>query len=151
ALCPVEERHGLSEAVDRPAIVALGAVGLAEAHVRQRLLADTPAGRGEREGALGSGEGLVIVAHEVEMEGQKVRDLSQPTRVVEGDSEGLSLTQIRQDTPQVAGWLKCRAQGEPKINGLLVRVALLWQMLEGTERLLEVPHGLAVSRPCQGF
>ena len=64
---PVEGRHGLPEAVDRPTIVALGLVGCAEALVRQRLQDDLPAGRGEREGALGGGDGLVIRAHEVEM------------------------------------------------------------------------------------
>ena len=29
--------------------------------------------------------------------------------------------------------------GEPQVDGLLARVTLLWEMLEGTERLLEVP------------
>ena len=44
-----------------------------------------------------------------------------------------------------------RAQGEPEIDGLLACVALLRQMREGTERLLEVPHGLAVGRPRHGL
>ena len=39
------------------------------------------------------------------------------------------------------------AQGKSEIDGLLARVARLWQMLEGAERLLEVAHGLAVGRP----
>ena len=64
---PVEGRHGLPEAVDRPTIVALGLVGYAEVLVRQRLQDDIPAGRGEREGTLGGGDGLVIRAPEVEM------------------------------------------------------------------------------------
>ena len=50
---PVEGRHGLPEAVDRPTIVALGLVGCAEVEVRQRVQDDLPTGRGEREGALG--------------------------------------------------------------------------------------------------
>ena len=45
---PLEGRHGLPEAVDRPTIVALGLVGDAEVVVRQRLQDDLPAGRGER-------------------------------------------------------------------------------------------------------
>ena len=65
---PVEGRHGLPEAVDRPTIVALGLVGEAEVVVRQRVQDDIPAGRGEREGALGGGDGLVIRAHEAEMD-----------------------------------------------------------------------------------
>ena len=64
---PLEGRHGLSETVDRPTIVALGMVGQAEVLVRQRVQDDLPAGRGEREGALGSGDGLVIRAHDAEM------------------------------------------------------------------------------------
>ena len=65
--CPVKGYHGLLEAVDRPTIVALGLVGLAEVAVRHRLQDDLPAGRGEREGALGGSEGLVMRAHEAEM------------------------------------------------------------------------------------
>ena len=58
------------------------------------------------------------------MVGQKERDLSQPTRVIEGRREGLGLAQIRQDTPKVARRKERRAQGEPEIDGLLARVAL---------------------------
>ena len=65
---PLEGRHGLPEAVDRPTIVALGLVGLAEVLVRQRVQDDIPTGRGEREGALAGGDGLVIRAHVAEME-----------------------------------------------------------------------------------
>src|SRR5215211_4767440 len=67
APCPVEERYGLPEAVNRPTIVALGTVGHTEGLVRQRLQDDLPADRGERKGALASGDGLVSRAHEVEM------------------------------------------------------------------------------------
>ena len=52
--------------------------------MRQLMQDDLPAGRGKREGALGGSDGLVIRAHEIEMERQKARDLSQPTRVVQG-------------------------------------------------------------------
>jgi hypothetical protein len=44
----LEDRHGLSEVVDRPPIVALGPVGLAEVAVHQRLQDDLPAGCGKR-------------------------------------------------------------------------------------------------------
>ena len=72
-------------------------------------------------------------------------------RVVESLREGLGLAQRRQDTPEVARRQERRAQGEPEIDGLLARGALLWQMREGAERLLEVPHGLAVGRPPHGL
>src|SRR5438094_616815 len=77
-------------------------VGQAEEVVRQRLEDNLPTGRGERKGALAGGDGLVMRAHDIEVVGQKERDLSQSTRVVEGHREGLGLTQVRQDTPHVA-------------------------------------------------
>ena len=66
-LRPVEGRHALLEAVDRLTIVALDQVGDAEAPVRQRVQDDVPAGRGERQGTLTGGDGLVIRAHEAKM------------------------------------------------------------------------------------
>src|SRR5262249_18967727 len=68
---------------------------------------------------------------------------SQPTRVVEGRRESLSLAQNYQGPPQVTRRLERPAQGEPEIDGLRVRVARLRQMRESAERLLEGPHGLA--------
>ena len=41
---------------------------MAEVVVRQRVQDDIPAGRGEREGALAGGDGLVIRAHDAEMD-----------------------------------------------------------------------------------
>ena len=52
---------------------------------------------------------------------------------------------------EVTGRQERRAQGKPEIDGLLDGVALLRQMREGTERLLEIPHGLAVGRPRHGL
>src|SRR5439155_20207966 len=144
----VEGGHGLPEAGGRPTIVALGMVSEAEALVGERLQDGLPAGRGERESTLGRGDGLVIRAHKVAMDGEIDRDLAQPTRVVEGHREGFGLAQISHSTPKVTKRSERRAQGEPEIDGLLTCVALLWQMREGTERLLEGPHSLAVGRPC---
>jgi hypothetical protein len=42
-------------------------VGSAEGAVRQRLHDDIRTGRGEREDAMGGGDGLVICTHVVEM------------------------------------------------------------------------------------
>jgi hypothetical protein len=85
------------------------------------------------------------------MDRQKERDLCQPTRVVEGCREGLGLAQQRQDTPKVARRQERRAQGQPQIDRLLACVALLGQMRQSAERLLEGPHGLAGGRPCHGL
>ena len=67
APCPLEGRHGVPQAVNRPTIVALGMVGVAEALVRQRLQDAIPASRGEREDALGGDDGLLIRAPEDEI------------------------------------------------------------------------------------
>ena len=105
---PVEDHHGLPVAVDRPAIVPLALIGKAKELGRQRVQDALPAGRGEGEGLLGSGNGLLIRPPGVEMEGQKARDLSQAMRVVEGGRERLGLAQHRQDPLQ-----KRRADGAP--------------------------------------
>ena len=82
---------------------------------------------------------------------QQARDLAQPTRVVEGRGENFGLAQIRHDTSKVAKRPKRHAQGEPQIDGLLDGITRFRQMREGAERLLEVPHGLAVGRPRHDF
>ena len=151
APCPVEGRHSLSEAVDRPTIVPLALVGSAEIAVRQRVQDGIPASRSERESTLARGDGLVICAHEIAVDCQRDRDLSEPTRVVEGLGDGPSLAQTRQDTPRVAKRSERRTQGEPEINGLLTRVALLRQMRESAKRLLEVSPSFAVGRARHGF
>src|SRR5262245_50293315 len=149
--CTVEERSGLPEAVDRLTIVTLGVVGYAKVTVRRCLQVNISAGRGEHKTTLTGGGGLVICVPEVEIGCLKDRDLSQPSRVVQGHCQGLSLTQNCQNTSQVARRQECGAHREPQIDGLLVHTMLLRQMRESTERLLEGPHGLAVGRPCQGL
>ena len=149
---PLEGCHGLPEISDGPTIVPLGLVGLSEAEVRLRLRDAIAICRGESEGTLASGNGLVIGTLTRERNREKTQDLSQPTRVVEGHSEGFGLTQIRQYTPRGDGhWSERRAQGEPEVDGLLTRVAPLWQMRQGAEGLLEVLYGLAVGRPRHGL
>jgi hypothetical protein len=130
--------------------------------VRYRLQEGISARRGEREGVLSKGDGLVICPSLIEMEGQKVRDLSQATRVVEGHRKGLGLAQARQDAPRVPRRQEGIMQDEPEIDGLLTLIPCLRQMWEGTECLLEIPRSLAVGRlryglvpglsaVCQGF
>jgi hypothetical protein len=101
ALCPVERCYRLLETVARLSIVTLGPVCCAKIEVRQGLDDGIPVGYGQREGTLRRSDGLVIRTHTAELDGQKARDVSQPTTVVEGCSEGLSLAQSRQDTLSV--------------------------------------------------
>src|SRR5262245_32074545 len=68
APCPLEEPHGLPEAIDGLTIVALGLIGEAEALARQLGQDGISASRGEREGALGGGDGLVIYTPDEEMD-----------------------------------------------------------------------------------
>src|SRR5262245_57241821 len=88
---------------------------------------------------------------EGEMACEKEQDLSQPMRVVESHRERLSLTQIRQDPPDIARRKERRAQGKPEIDGLLAYDTRVRQMREGTERLLEILRRLAISRTCHGL
>jgi hypothetical protein len=82
---------------------------------------------------------------------KKEQHVSQTTRIAQGDSKGLGLLQIGQDTLKVPRWRERRAQGEPEVDGLLAHIVCLWQMGEGAERLLKIPRGLTVSRPRHGF
>jgi len=65
--------------------------------------------------------------------------------------ERLRFPQMRQDTCRVTQRKQRIAQGQPEIKGLLAPVARLWQMRQGTERLLEARYGLAMGRPCHGL
>jgi hypothetical protein len=68
-----------------------------------------PAGPGEFESTLASGDSLIMRTHSTEMDYQRERDLSQPTMVVESHREGLRLAQSRQDTPIITERTECRA------------------------------------------
>src|SRR5262245_40061036 len=89
-------------------------------------------------------------AHEEAMKGQSIRDPGQPPRVVEGGREGLGLLQVIEETLPVTRQLERRTQGQPEVDGLLACVTRLWQMWEGTERLLEAPHSLTMRRTLKG-
>ena len=82
---------------------------------------------------------------------RKSRDLCQPTRVVEGLGEGLGLAQSRQDAPKVADGRSAERRASRRSMACSRVSRVLRQMREGTERLLEGPHGLAVGRPCHGL
>src|SRR5262245_3866945 len=95
AVSTVESCHVLPEIVNRPTIVALGLVGSADGLIHHRVQDDVPTSRGEPEGTLAGGDGLVMRAHQVEIVYQKARNLSEPTRVVEVYRESLGLAQTR--------------------------------------------------------
>src|SRR5262249_33632917 len=115
--CLVEECGGLPEAIDRLTIITLGVVGYAKVSVRQCVQLNIPAGRGKHKAPLTEGDGLVICVPEIEIGCLKDGDLSQPSRVVQGHCQRLSLTQNRQHTSKVARWQECGSHSEPQIDG----------------------------------
>ena len=111
---PVQGLYSLPEIVDRLTIVALAEVGSAEVVVRQRVQDDIPAGRGERQGALGGGNGLVIRAHVVEM-GLPESAETCPSR--RGSSRAVARASASRRTarmrPKSPDRMERRAQSEP--------------------------------------
>ena len=144
AMHPVEGRDGLPAVVYRSMIVTLEPVGKAEEVVRQCLEDNLPTGRSERQGALAGGDGLVMRAHDIEMVAQKERDLSEPTRVVEDRSEGLGSRSSARTRPKSPDGLSALRRANRRSMACSHVSRCLWQMREGTERLLEVSHGLTV-------
>ena len=123
-------------------IVALGLIDLAQAKVRQRLQDDILAGRGGCEGTLGGSDSL-ITHH---CRGNEWRESQRPVPA-DADCRGLADSASRRYARMRLVARRSRAPvGKPEIDGLLACVARLRQMREGTERMLEVPHGLAVGR-----
>ena len=109
-----------------------------------------PAGRRNCQSALGGGDGLVMLAQVAETVRQEERD--RPIR------RGSSRTAARASASRKYARIRPRspdegriAQGEPEIDSLPARIAVLRQMREGTERLLEIPHSLTVDRPRHGL
>jgi hypothetical protein len=74
------------------------------------------AGGRERQGALASGDSLVIRACVAELSGQIARSVSQPPMIVDGYGEDLGLASIGEDTPRVIRGQKRRAQSEPEVR-----------------------------------
>ena len=64
--------------------------------------------------------------------------------VVKSRCQRFSLAQVCHNTLRVARWQERRAQGESESDGLLVCIALLRQMRQGPECLLEIPYSLTV-------
>ena len=75
-----------------------------------------------------------------------IQSPSSPRGSALGEQAYLGLAPGEVGPGEVARRPERRAQGEPEVDGLLACVARLRQMREGRQRLLEVPHGLAVGR-----
>ena len=71
--------------------------------------------------------------------------------ILQGLGEGFGLTEIGHDARMVAGRVERCPHGKPEVDGLLTGCATLRQMLEGSERLLEIKYGFVVGGPRHGF
>src|SRR5262249_13540803 len=75
---PIEKGEGLAKTGHGPTIGTLRGARETEVRSRQGLLDAIPTGRGQRDGPLGRGDRLRMQAHDVVIEGKKIRDATQP-------------------------------------------------------------------------
>ena len=146
---PVEERHGLPEAVDRPTIVALGLVGDAEVWFASACRTPSPS-------AVASARARWPAAMAWSYAPMSRNSLTETARPVladedrRGPREGLSLAQTGQDTPVITnGRAPSAARAGDRWPARACRASPA--DARGPERLLEGPHGLAVGRPRHGL
>jgi hypothetical protein len=112
-----------------------------------------PDPQGEIAEGLSDGEGLlairdraVIVPHLPTISAHIGRDPPQPRLVIEGRGEGGSLAQVVECLPEFSECHERIPEVEPEIDGLLLRGAILWEMPEGCQGLLEAHHDLSEGR-----
>jgi hypothetical protein len=147
----VEGCHVPLEALRRLTVVPQVAVDMPQVELRDDREANIPQGSGNRQGALARGEGTVRVACKRKMGEQKGRDPSQPGLIAQGLGKGFGFLQADEDPFPLSQREERSAQVETEIDGLREGITRLRQTPEGTERLLEVLHGLAVGRACHGL
>jgi hypothetical protein len=84
------------------------------------------------------------------MVGHVVADPPQASLIVDGLGKGFGLPKVLGELLGFTKYLEHMTQLESEIDRPLTRVTPFWQMLECCQRLLEVPYGFAVRRPCHG-
>jgi hypothetical protein len=151
-LIPLEGRHVPPKAFHGPPIVAEGAVGHAQRHIRIGLEGDISEGRGDSEGALAGLDGSVMVAHHPEIVNHMVVDPAQPPLIVKSLGEAFGGAEVVEHRPEFSKRNERKLQIESEIEGLREGVATLRKVLQGAERLLQVGHRLPVgsTRGCLG-
>ena len=153
SVAPFEGRHGLPEAVDRPTIVALGLVGLAEV-----AGSPAPAGRHLRWPWRGRGRAgrrrwrWSYVAHAARNSADRRArpvpadaDRRGPRRGSRPHAGSRGCAQSRPDGKSAERRASRRSMACSRVSRCSGRCC------EGAERLLEVPHGLAVGRARHGL
>ena len=140
---PVRSLHVPPQQLGRPAEVADGMVCLPQA-IECLHLQGAVAERGrEREGLLARRHGAVEVSRQPEYMGHPGQHPSQPGPVVERPGQGLGLAQQGATPPMLSQLAQRASQREAEIDGQPPGVAVLGQVREGLEGLLEGGHRLA--------
>ena len=143
ARLPVRRLHVLPQQLGRPAEVADGMVYLPQA-IGCLHLQGAVAERGrELEGLLARRHGAVVVSRHPEYTGHPGQHPSQPGPVVERPGQGLGLAQQGEAPPMLSQWAQRASQREAELDGQPPGVAVLGQVREGLEGLLEGGHRLA--------
>ena len=97
----------------------------------------------ELEGLLARRHGAVVVSRDPEYMGHPGQHPSQPGPIVERPGQGLGLAQQGEAPPMLSQWAQRASQSEAEIDGQHPGVAVLGQVREGLEGLLEGGHRLA--------
>ena len=143
ARLPVRSLHVPPQQLGRPAEVADGIVGLPQG-IGCLHLQGTIAERGrEIEGLLARRHGAVEVSRILSTMGHPGQHPSQPGPIVERPGQGLGLAQQGEAPPMLSQWGQRASQSEAEIDGQHPGVAVLGQVREGLEGLLEGGHRLA--------
>ena len=85
------------------------------------------------------------------MEGHKRRNPSQPALIANALGEDFTLAKVIEDSPELSEGSERIAKVEPEVDSLLDRLAILGEMREGGERLLEACDGFPVGGTCGGL
>ena len=144
-----ERGHVPLQDVDGLSIVAQGVVHLAEVEVRPRLERQFPKRHGNGVGALAGRQGAVIVAPYPEIVDHVDGGPPQAALVAQGLGEAFRVAQIVEEQPEFSERHQGLLQVKPEIDGLCQRVAVLGEVMQGHQRLLEGGHRLAVGRARQ--
>ena len=136
---------------DTPSVVRDGLLVIAQgvgerAQVVEGPDLQDPIPQGLGQGPLTGRQGLLRIAQPHEQRGQMGGGPPEPSPVPQGLGEGFGLAQVGENASKVAKHNEGRAQVEPDIDGLLVRVVTVGQMPQGQEGMLIGDHRLPIGR-----
>jgi len=128
---PVKGHQVLPQQVDGLRIVPQTKINSAQEEARHDLERRIPQGAGQGEGALAHLDGAWRVTGSTKTFGHVGRHPAQPVLVAEGLGEPLRLVQTREDAAMLELRHERIPQTKTEINGLLVALTTLGEMLQG--------------------